>query len=180
MENLNAIKYTRVTGEKLQKISLALGRSKRLVLAQMVDYFYRNKKDPLDFNDELLKVTLAKGHKSYVAFIKAQEDLLLIPIKQGVDKMVTNQRDIVKFFNEQVLSANKTLLKNQEELLKTAREQHQEIKIIRQAVETRENLKLKMLQLFNGYLKAYQELGSFKGREKDELAAHMRKTIENL
>lgn len=180
MENLNAIKYGKVTGDKLSKISLALGRSKRLVFAQMVDYFYRNKKDPTDLNDELLKISMAKGHKSYMAFIRSQEDLLLIPIKQGVEKMITNQRDIVKFFNEQVLGANKALLKNQEELLKTARANDQEIKTLKQTAESRESLKLKMLQLFNGYLKSYQELGSFKGKEKVELAEQMRTQIKNL
>jgi len=180
MENLNAIKYTKVTGDKLQKISLALGRSKRLVFAQMVDYFYRNKKDPTDLNDELLKVTLAKGHKSYMAFIRAQEDLLLIPIKQGVDKMIANQRDIVKFFNEQVLGGNKTLLQNQEMFLKTAQGNDKLIKFLAQKTESRENLKLKMIQILNGYIRSREELGAFKTREKEELADQTRKQIENL
>ncbi|NII83200.1 BfmA/BtgA family mobilization protein [Pedobacter sp. SG908] len=180
MENLNAIKYTKVTGDKLQKISLALGRSKRTVFAQMVDYFYRNKKDPVDLNDELLKIALAKGHKSYMAFIRAQEDLLLVPIKQGVDKMITNQRDIVKFFNEQVLGTNKTLLKNQEMFLKTAQDNDRLIKLIAQKIESRDSLKFKMLQLLNTYIKAREELGTFKTREKEELAELTRKQIESL
>jgi hypothetical protein len=180
MENLNAIKHTKVTGDKLQKISLALGRSKRTVFAQMVDYFYRNKKDPVDMNDELLKVALAKGHKSYMGFIRAQEDLLLVPIKQGVEKMITNQRDIVKFFNEQVLGTNKTMLKNQELLLKTAQDNDKLIKLISQKMESRENLKLKMLQILNGYIKSREELGTFKAREKEELAVLTRKQIESL
>lgn len=180
MENLNAIKYTKVTGDKLQKISLALGRSKRMVFAQMVDYFYRNKKDPTDLNDELLKITLAKGHKSYMAFIRSQEDLLLVPIKQGVEKMITNQRDIVKFFNEQVLRANKTLIKNQELLLKITQDNDQALKLMGQKMESRENLKLKMLQLLNSYIKAREELGSFRNKEKEELAEQTRKQIETL
>jgi len=180
MENLNAIKYTKVTDDKLQKISLALGRSKRAVFAQMVDYFYRNKKDPTDLNDELLKISLAKGHKSYMAFIRAQEDLLLVPIKQGVDKMITNQRDIVKFFNEQVHGANKNLIKNQEVLIKVAQDNDKAIKLIAQKMESRENLKLKMLQILNSYIKAREELGTFKTREKEELAELTRKQIENL
>lgn len=180
MENLNAIKYGKVTAEKLSKISLALGRSKRLVFAQMVDYFYRNKKDPTDLNDELLKISLAKGHKSYMAFIRSQEDLLLIPIKQGVEKMINNQRDIVKFFNEQVLGANKTMLKNQEDFIKTAQDNDRLIKLIAQKMESREKLKVKMLQILNGYIKSREELGSFKTREKEELAESARKQVENL
>ncbi|WP_431294149.1 BfmA/BtgA family mobilization protein [Pedobacter sp. P26] len=180
MENLNAIKYTKVTDDKLQKISLALGRSKRTVFAQMVDYFYRNKKDPTDLNDELLKISLAKGHKSYMAFIRSQEDLLLVPIKQGVDKMITNQRDIVKFFNEQVHGANKNLIKNQELLIKIAQDNDKAIKLIAQKTESKENLKLKVLQILNSYIKAREELGTFKTREKEELAELTRKQIENL
>lgn len=180
MENLNAIKYTKVTGDKLQKISIALGRSKRLVFAQMVDYFYRNKKDPTDLNDELLKIALAKGHKSYMAFIRAQEDLLLVPINQGVEKMINNQRDIVKFFNEQVLGANRTMLNNQEVLLKFARDNDKLFSLIVQKMECKESLKLKMLQILNGYIKSREDLGAFKAREKEELAESAREQVENL
>lgn len=180
MEHLNAIKHSKTTGERLHKISLALGRSKRLVFSQMVDYFYRNKKDPTDLNDELLKNSLAKSHKTYMGFIRSQEELLLLPVKQGVEKMISNQRDIVKFFNEQVLAANKTLLSGQQEMIKINHENEKLLKAVFQRMEAKERLKLKFLQVLNSYIKAREELGSFKGREKEELVEIARKQVEIL
>lgn len=43
-ETLSTIKFYRQTGLKMEKISLKLGRPKRLIFSQMVDYFYRSKK----------------------------------------------------------------------------------------------------------------------------------------
>ncbi|SES23323.1 BfmA/BtgA family mobilization protein [Pedobacter rhizosphaerae] len=180
MEKLRTIKFTTATDQKLEKIALALGRSKRLVFVQMVDYFHRNKKDPTDLNDDLLKNSLSKSHKTYMGFIKSQEDLLLIPIKQGVDKMIGNQRDIVKFFNEQVLGANKTLLKNQHQMLERTAESDKVIKAVLQRMDGADQLKAKFLQILNSYIKSREELGSFKGREKEELAELTRKQVENL
>ena len=180
MEKLRTIKFTNATDQKLGKIALALGRSKRLVFVQMVDYFHRNKKDPTDLNDDLLKNSLSRSHKTYMGFIKSQEDLLLIPIKQGLDKMIGNQRDIVKFFNEQVLGANKTLLKNQQQLLEKSLESDKVIKAVLMRMDGTDQLKSKFLQILNGYIKSREELGSFKGREKEELAELTRKQVENL
>jgi hypothetical protein len=73
-ETLKTVKFSSETDQKLGKISLALGRSKRELTAQMVDYFYKNKKDPADLNDDLLKNTLIRSHKTYMGFIKNQED----------------------------------------------------------------------------------------------------------
>lgn len=180
MEKLRTIKFTTATDQKMEKIALAMGRSKRLVFVQMVDYFHRNKKDPTDLNDDLLKNSLSKSHKTYMGFIKSQEDLLLIPIKQGVDKMIGNQRDIVKFFNEQVLGANKTLLKNQQQMLERTAESDKAVKAVLQRMDGADQLKAKFLQILNSYIKSREELGSFKGREKEELAEMTRKQVENL
>ncbi len=60
-ETLSTIKFNRQTALKMEKIALKLGRPKRLVFAQMVEYFYRSKKDPLDINDELLKNTCSNS-----------------------------------------------------------------------------------------------------------------------
>lgn len=45
---MRTIKYGRGTGLKMKKIALKLDRSNRLMFAQMVDYFYRSEKGPLD------------------------------------------------------------------------------------------------------------------------------------
>jgi len=47
--------------ERLTLLARKLGRTKREVVMQMVDYFYKSKKDPADLNDEVLKKELASG-----------------------------------------------------------------------------------------------------------------------
>ena len=81
-ETLRTVKYSVQDDVKFEKIALKFGRSKRLVFSQMVEYFYRSKKDPTDMNDELLKNTILKGQKEYIGFIKTQETELPIPIKR--------------------------------------------------------------------------------------------------
>lgn len=182
MEELvtKTVRLDEVTNEKLESLAAKLGLSKRSLVMGMVDYFYRTKKDPADINDELLKNTLAKSHKTYMSFIKAQEDLLLIPMKQSMDKMIANQREIVKFFNEQVLAANKSLLKNQETVLVGTREAEKLIKAVYQEMDQKAQLKAKFLNILSCYMRAREELGSFKGKEKEELAKQTRKQVENL
>ena len=70
--NVKSVRYPEVTDQKFEKIALKLGRTKRQVFIQMVDYFYKSKKDPMDLNDELLKNTLLKNHQQYIGIIKTQ------------------------------------------------------------------------------------------------------------
>lgn len=182
MEDLNvkSVRFDQATNAKLEALAAKLGLSKRALVIKMIDYFYRTGKDPGDINDELLKNNLAKSHKTYMGFIKAQEDLLLIPMKQSMDKMIDNQRDIVKYFNEQVLGANKTLLRNQEDLHQLHRETDKLMKSIYSSIQQKEQLKDKFLFILSGYVKAREELGSFKGREKEVLLERTKKQIEDI
>lgn len=169
--SIKTIKYPEALDLKFVKIAQSLGMSKRVLFGQMVDYFYRTKKDPGDLNDELLKLSLNKSHKAYTSFIKTQENLLLIPMKESMDKMIANQKDIVKYFNEQVLGSNRQLLKDQQELKQLLLEQFKK--------ET-EKLKSGFLQLFDQYIQTREELGAFKGREREALAEHIRQQIKSL
>ena len=54
----NSIRYPAAVDVKLEKLALLFGRSKKELFGQMVDYFYRSKKDPEDWGDEALKRTL--------------------------------------------------------------------------------------------------------------------------
>lgn len=72
-ETLRTVKYSVQDDVKFKEIALKLCRSKRLMLSQMVEYFYRSNKDPTDLNDELLKNTILKGQKEYIGFIKTQD-----------------------------------------------------------------------------------------------------------
>lgn len=179
-ESVKTVKFSKTTDEKFVTISRALGRSKRELFSQMVDYFYKNKKDPTDLNDDILKNTLSRSHKTYIGFIKNQEDLLLIPMKEAMDKMIANQKDIVRFFNEQVLGANKTMLKHQLSQQDKFSESEKLMKTIQMQLDNKAVLKVKMLQIINGYIKAREDLGSFKSKEKEELAEQVRKQIEHL
>lgn len=64
VESVKTVKFSKKTDEKFIAISRALGRSKRELFSQMVDFFYKNKKDPTDLNDDILKNTLSKSHKT--------------------------------------------------------------------------------------------------------------------
>ncbi|RZK10815.1 MAG: hypothetical protein EOO46_09210 [Flavobacterium sp.] len=176
-ENVNTVKYSASVDAKFAKISIALGLTKRMLFEKMVDYFHRTKKDPSDINDDLLKNSFAKSHKTYTSFIKTQEQLLLIPMKEAMDKMITNQKDIVKYFNEQVVNANKSILKNQHE--QNAKLQETENLLIK-AMDGKEKLKGNFLLILNAYIRNREELGSFKAREKEELIENVRKQIANL
>ena len=176
-ENVNTVKYSASVDAKFAKIALTLGLSKRMLFEKMVDYFHRTKKDPTDINDDLLKNSFAKSHKAYTSFIKTQEQLLLIPMKEAMDKMISNQKDIVKYFNEQVVVANKSILKNQLEQNSKLQETEN---LLTKVIDGKEKLKANFLLILNAYIRIREELGSFKSREKEELIENTRKQVSNL
>ena len=178
--NVKTVKFSEATDKKFCEISRTLGRTRRELFSQMVDYFYKNKKDPTDLNDDVLKSALTRSHRTYVGFIKNQEDLLLIPMKQTMDKMIANQKDIVRFFNEQVIGANQTILKRQLSQQEKFVKMDRVMKALEEQMETKAKLKVKMLQILNGYIKTREEMGAFKSREKEELADMARKQVESL
>jgi len=60
-ENIKSVRFTKEIDERLAVLSRKLGRTKRMLIIQMVDYFYKSKKDPADLNDEVLKKELSSG-----------------------------------------------------------------------------------------------------------------------
>jgi len=84
-----SVRYPVATDIKLEKIALKLGRTKKTTVIQMVEYFYRSKKDPLDLNDELLKKELASGNNRIIGFFKTQEKDFLLPIFSDTGTLVT-------------------------------------------------------------------------------------------
>lgn len=175
-----SLRFPVATHEKLIKLCEKMGRNQVELFVSMVDYFYRTKKDPLDINDELLKTALAKNHDTYVRFIRTQENTLLIPVKENVDKMIANQREIVRYFNEQILNSNKTILKNQDEQLSQSEKTEELLQAIYGRLDNKEKLKTKFLYILNGYIRLREEIGTFKNREKEELAENARKQVADL
>jgi hypothetical protein len=93
-----SVRFNPDTDLKFSKLSEKLGRSKQELFGQMVDYFYKSKKDPADLNDELLKKELGQGINRIISFIKTQE-------KEALTPMMTDQRELqrsLSFLIEQV------------------------------------------------------------------------------
>lgn len=184
---LRTIKYDTQTAQKMERIALKLGRPQRLVFAQMVDYFHRSKKDPIDVNDELLKNTLLKQHKDYIGFIKTQESDLLIPMKTEVDRMTRSQKNIIDFFNGQV-QHNKVMLAAQQEVISGIKAHSSivsgatsAIKALADKLATKEQLKKKFHYILDNYIRSRDAFGMMTpSREKEELIQHTKKQIEIL
>ena len=163
-DNYNkTLRFSAETDEKLGKAAESFGLSKFQFFNQMVDYFYRTKKDPADINDEVLKKTLTKNHDTYIRFIRAQEEKILIPVKVELDRMVASQIKIIDSFNNQVLTANRDLLAGQQ----THTQQSEKLmQMLKEAAATKESLKQKFIYILNFFHKATLNASS---REKDTL-----------
>jgi hypothetical protein len=175
-----SIRFPLLVHNELLKLSEKFGRSQRQLFMQMVEYFYRSGKDPLDVGDEQLKKTLSRNHDAYVSFIKSQEKVLLIPMRTEMERMIKNQEQIVSFFNEQVLKANKSLLEHQQVQTKDINESAKIIKVLYEDREIKRTLQQKFLTILDAYIKNRENLGSFKTREKEELAELARRQVAEM
>lgn len=175
-----SIRFPVVAHNKLLKLCEKFKRNQSQLFVQMVEYFYRSGKDPLDIGEEQLRKALSRNHDTYTSFIKSQEKVLLIPMRVEMERMIRNQEQIVSFFNEQVLKANKSLLENQHLHLKEVTESATMIKILYNDRENKKILQQKFLNILDAYIKTRENLGSFKTREKEELAELSRKQVELL
>ncbi|WGQ10763.1 BfmA/BtgA family mobilization protein [Pedobacter gandavensis] len=172
-----SIRFPLSVHNKLQKLSEKLGRNQNLLFVQMVEYFYRCGKDPLDIGEEQLRKALSRNHDAYTSFIKSQEKVLLIPMRVEMERMIKNQEQIISFFNDQVLKANKSLLENQQVQIKAISESEKMIKVLYQDREIKRILQQKFLIILDTYIKNRENLGSFKTREKEELVKLARRQI---
>lgn len=165
------VKYPDETDVKLQKLADQAGCTKRDFFIQMVEYFYRTKKDPKDINDELLKRTLAKNHDTYIRFIKAQEDKLLIPLKVEQDRMVSSQIKIIDSFNNQVLKANRDIVAGQQFQNNELKEMREQFKMYSSKLDTKGQVKAKCLYVLNQYIKERENMNfTTSSKEKERIA----------
>lgn len=180
-EILRTVKYSVQDDLKFEKIALKLGRSKRLLFSQMLDYFYRSKKDPTDLNDELLKNTILKGQKEYIGFIKTQENELLIPIKRDSARMIDAMKKIIDSHNNQVLKHNDELLGNQLAQAKRLSALNETVSNIEMRLSTKERLKKNFMLILNSYIRERERFNMMtSAKEKEELADQTRRQIELL
>jgi len=179
--NVKSIRYPVATDKKLGSLAHKLGRTKKLLFIQMVDYFYRSKKDPVDFNDELLKTTIVKGQKDAVGFIRIQEKELLIPMKRDMTIMIESQKKLIDCFNNQVLAQNNSLLQKQQEQAAKFSGYDQLMKLISSKLDTKESLKREFSLILDNYIKIRDSYGMMtSGKEKEELANGARYQLKLL
>jgi hypothetical protein len=178
-DNYNkTLRFSVETDEKLGKLAQKFGLSKFQFFNRMVEYFHHTKKDPADINDEVLKNALVKNHDTYIRFIRAQEEKLLIPIKTEVDRMIGSQLKIIDRFNEQVLKANKDLLAGQDRQQQHNTETEKLLIMLMEKLDSKENLKLKFRYILDYYYsKAAQSAST---REKETLLQEARQQISRL
>lgn len=175
------LRFSPETDEKLGKLAEKFGSSKFQFFNKMVEYFHRTKKDPADINDEVLKNTLVKNHDTYIRFIRAQEEKVLIPIKFEVDRMIQSQIKILDFFNNHVLKANNEVLSNQRSQTARSLETDRLLKSIAEKLETKENLKIKFLYILSNYSKARESFGfTTSAKEKEDLMTAAKQHIAKL
>ncbi|WP_316735460.1 BfmA/BtgA family mobilization protein [Pedobacter aquatilis] len=170
-ETLRSIKYSAAEATKLEKLALKLGRPKRQVFLQMVDYFYRTKKDPLDINDDLLKSTMMRNHKDYIGFLKTQENELLIPTKREMGRMIDSQRKVINEFN--VLAKQNEeipgLIERQNRYLSQLETHHRAMATL---LKNKEHLKTLFMGIIERYASARDNISAIGSRkEKDQLLA---------
>jgi hypothetical protein len=168
--NVRSVRYPVTVDQKFEKIALKLGRTKRQVFIQMVDYFYKSKKDPLDLNDELLKNALMKNHQQYIGFIKGQENMLLIPMKTEMDRVSVSQGKIIDRFNSEVLKHNVDMINKQNVHDQKLNAVGVMMETIRKNQKSKEALKVQFLFILDSYIKSRDAFGMMtSGREKEEL-----------
>lgn len=175
------LRFSVETDEKLGKLAEKSGLSKFQFFNQMVEYFHRTKKDPRDINDELLKSTLVKNHDTYIRFIRAQEEKILIPVKTEIDRMIQSQLKIIDFFNTRVLKANIEMAERQEQQSLKFTETEKLLKAISEKMDNKESLKLKFLYILNTYIKTREAFGfASSSKDKDDLVQLTRQQIAKL
>lgn len=178
--NTKSVRYPVATDIKLEKIALKLGRTKKTTVIQMVEYFYRSKKDPLDLNDELLKKELVNGNNRIIGFFKTQEKDFLLPIFSDSGTLVTIAKQHTLYFKE-VGTYLKQNVENAKKLVEGMTKLERGIAKIHNHLEDKSLLKSRFSKLLEYYITQRESLGwTTANVKKEELQAHVRQSLENL
>lgn len=176
-----SIRFSIAVDEKFQKLSLKLGRSKMLLLEQMVDYFYRTKKDPIDQNDEMLKNSILKNAQNQIAFLKTQEKIFLFPLNDKIGEVLEQQGEILEALDEQVLQANQVQGEEHKKQLQHLADIYHLLKSMNNRMDGKADLKQKFLYILDNYITMREKITGFLSRkEKEELVSETRRQVERL
>jgi hydroxymethylpyrimidine pyrophosphatase-like HAD family hydrolase len=180
-ENVKTIRFPVKTDQKLQAIASKCGLTKLDFFIHMVDYFYKSKKDPRDLNDELLKNAINKKTDNIVAFIRTQEQELLLPIKKGSERMIAGQLQIVEFFNQHIIKHNDELKEAYRKQANNISRIADYLKKVDTAQFDKKVLKGKFSAIMEYYISAREQMGIMtKQADKDALIQHIRQQANNL
>ena len=146
----------------------------------MVDYFYRSKKDPSDFGDELLKKELSSGISRILSFIRQQEKDFLLPLftDSGVLKTASlRQKEVLEGIGKHLLTESEQtaiLTKRSEQIING-------LKYLISKQKEKEILKDQFSQLLDYYINQREEMGwTTSSVKKEELIAHVKQSLKNL
>jgi hypothetical protein len=179
--NVRSVRYPLLVDQKFEKLALKLGRTKRQLFIQMVDYFYKSKKDPVDLNDELLKNTLMKNHQQYIGFIKTHENLLLVPMKALLERIGESQRQVIDRFNTDVLEHNVEVLNNQHVQADVFMQIARLMEAILQGQKSKDALKAQFMSILEGYMRSREAFTMMtSGKEKEELINSVKAQVRTL
>jgi hypothetical protein len=179
--NTKTIRFAVPTSNRLQTIADKCGMTRLDCFAAMVDYFYKSKKDPRDLNDELLKKELVKRTDTIIGFIRTTEDELLRPLISDTGRITTSQKQIVNYFNKEIIGHNKQQEEAYAKQESTLKSVYQFIQRIDKAQLDKSELKLRFSKILEYYIKAREQMGVMtKQVEKDALNQNVRQQLQNL
>lgn len=199
-----SVRFDSDTDLKFSKLSEKLGRSKQELFGQMVDYFYKSKKDPVDLNDELLKKELGQGINRIISFIKTQEKEALSPMLADLAQLqralsqlsqqqsrffqMNDEGKVEGFFavtQRRQMKEHKEGQEKQEEIaqmledLLSETKSHQ--KQVRAQFEEKKGLKAKFMAILEHYASQRESLNAItQGRLIKELHENARSQVNNL
>ncbi|MFZ4263773.1 BfmA/BtgA family mobilization protein [Sphingobacterium sp. HJSM2_6] len=177
IEKNRSVKFSLQVDQKLDNLARKLGRTKRMVVMQMIDYFYGTKKDPIDINDHALRNQLSQGINRILSFIKQQEKDLLLPsfnLSSEVLKLLQVQFS-ESIHHNQAIHALTILVKDMNRTLDSLNRQLDSEKIKKSVLITN------AVQLVDSFLKERDALGwSLNSVKKNELYKKLIADIHKL
>lgn len=179
-ENIKSVRFPKEADNRLALLASKLGRTKRLLVIQMVDYFYKSKKDPSDLNDELLKKELSSGISRILSFIRKQEVDLLVPIYSTVEELaalIKLQSTITQAISQGQLETGTSIKENAHYL----KQVYALLRKVLEGVAEKQDLKTNFSKIIEYYIAERETLGwPVSSAKKDELAKKVRQALEKL
>ncbi len=183
MQDLNnkTIRFPEKANDNLTKVAQKFGRTKLKIFLQMVEYFYHTKKDPADLNDGALRNAVIKGNHQIASFLKAQEQLLLIPIKQDSERISHAQQKVLEWLSSDEIGHRQRMekmLSNQSKLI-------EEISFLSRnhltKIQNKEQMKHLFQEIFESYVIQRDGFSLMtSSKEKENVLAEARRKIKNL